>query len=102
VQADLDNPENAQAEYDGLSGRSTFEKAVDGFLCFDQVIHGWDLARATGQDEQIAPDELKRIAADVEGMGDMLRSPGVCGPAVEPPPDADEQTRLLCTLGRRP
>jgi len=82
-------------------GRSTFERGVDGFLSFDQVVHGWDLARAIGQDERIEPAEVSRIAADVRGMGDTLRSSGACGPALEPPPDADPQTRLLCELGRR-
>jgi uncharacterized protein (TIGR03086 family) len=101
VRADLDDPALAQAEFDGLMGRSTFEKGVDGFLSFDQVVHGWDLARAIGQDERIEPAEVSRIAADVRGMGDTLRSSGACGPAIEPPPDADPQTRLLCELGRR-
>jgi hypothetical protein len=36
-----------------------------------------------------------------EELGDTLRSEGVCGPALEPPADADEQTRLLAFLGRR-
>jgi uncharacterized protein (TIGR03086 family) len=101
VQADLDDPALAQAEYDGLQGRSTFEKGVDGFLSFDQVVHGWDLARATGQDERIEPHEVSRISADVQGLGDMLRSSGACGPSIDPPPGADAQTRLLSELGRR-
>lgn len=33
---------------------------------------------------------------------DALRFPGTCGPAVEPPPGAGEQQRLLAYLGRRP
>jgi uncharacterized protein (TIGR03086 family) len=102
IQSDLDDALAARAEYDGMWGRSTFEKGVDGFLAFDQVVHGWDLARATGQDERIEPDEIERITADVERFGDMLHTSGVCGPAIKPPPDADDQTRLLCVLGRRP
>jgi uncharacterized protein (TIGR03086 family) len=102
VQADLDDPARASAEYDGRFGRSTFERAVDGFLCFDQVIHGWDLARATGQDERIDPAEVQRIGSDISGFGDMLTKSGACGPPIEPPPGADDQTRLLMALGRRP
>jgi hypothetical protein len=32
---------------------------------------------------------------------EALRAPGVLGPALEPPPGADAQTKLLAYLGRR-
>jgi uncharacterized protein (TIGR03086 family) len=102
VAAHLADPATAGAEYDGMFGRSTFAKAVDQFLSSDLVIHRWDLARATGQDARLPEDEIARYWRDVEVYGDAMRSPGAFGPAVEPPPDADEQTRLLCFLGRRP
>jgi uncharacterized protein (TIGR03086 family) len=102
IQSDLDDPELARAEYEGQLGASTFERAVDGFLSFDQVVHGWDLARATGQDETIEPEEIQRISADIGRLGELLRTSGACGPAIPPPHDADDQTRLLCELGRRP
>src|SRR5438045_3344152 len=37
VQAWLEDPEKAKQEFDGFSGRSTFEAAVDRFLCMDLV-----------------------------------------------------------------
>lgn len=101
VQSDLDDPERAGAEYDGIFGRMTFAQGVDGFLSFDLVVHGWDLARATGQDESIDPAEVRRLTADAERLGDAMRSSGAFGPAAEAPPGADEQTRLLALLGRR-
>ena len=102
VQADLEDPERAAAEFDGFFGRTTFEAAVDGFLCFDLVVHGWDLARAVGLDERIDPEDVARVRRQAESYGDVLRSPGAFGPAVEPPADADEQGGLLAFLGRRP
>lgn len=36
------------------------------------------------------------------GFGDAMRQPGAFGPTVEPPPDADDQERLLAFLGRDP
>jgi uncharacterized protein (TIGR03086 family) len=101
VQADLDDPERAGTEFEGYSGRSTFADAVDRFLAFDLVVHGWDLARATGLDEAIDPAELDRIAETAETMGPMLRSSGAFGAEVEVAPDADQQTRLLAFLGRQ-
>lgn len=101
VQAALDDPVRAHTEFDGYFGRSTFVEAIDRFVCFDLVVHGWDLARATGQDERVEPAELERLWDAVAFLGDAIRSKGVCGPAVEPRPGADEQGRLLAHLGRR-
>ena len=102
VAAHLADPDTAGAEYDGRFGRSTFAKAVDQFLSGDLVIHRWDLGQATGQDVRLPDDEVARYWRDTEMYGDAMRSPGAFGPAIEPPADADEQTKLLCYLGRQP
>lgn len=100
MQADLEDPVKADEEYDGRLGRSTFGRSVDGFICFDLVVHGWDLARATGQDETIDPREVERVQAMVDSMGDVMRSNGVIGDPVDVGPDASAQQRLLGALGR--
>ena len=100
VQAALDDPTSANQEYDGLMGRTTFAKSVDGFLSADLVIHRWDLARATGQDEGLPVDEVRRVYETLKPMDEQMRQPGAFGPKVEPPAGADEQTQLLCFLGR--
>ncbi len=102
IAAHLDDPELAAVPYEGMFGASTFEAAVDQFLSGDLVTHRWDLARATGGDETILPDEIARAWDDMKVYGEAMRSSGAFGPEVEPPPEADEQTRLLCFLGRRP
>jgi uncharacterized protein (TIGR03086 family) len=101
VQSDLEDPERAAAEFDGLGGRTTFETAVGRFLCMDLVVHGWDLARSAGLDERIDPDDIRRVRAQAEAFGDALRSPQAFGPPLEPPPGAGEQDRLLAFLGRQ-
>jgi uncharacterized protein (TIGR03086 family) len=101
VQADLDDPAVAGTEFEGMFGTQTFEQAVDRFANMDLVVHRWDLARATGGDERIDDEDVRRVLDAVAGFGDNLRRPGVCGPEVEVGPDADEQTRLLAILGRR-
>jgi len=101
VQAALDDPAAATTEYSGFMGPSTFEAGVDQFICTDLVVHGWDLARATGLDETLDPDEVANALAAMGSIDEkMLRSPGAFGPAVPAPPDADAQTRLLAFLGR--
>jgi hypothetical protein len=102
MQSLLDDPERAQQEFEGASGRQTFAAAVDRFICFDLNIHGWDIARAAGLDETIAADEIPRIRETAESFGPALRSDRVCGPELEVGPDADEQAKLLAFLGRQP
>jgi uncharacterized protein (TIGR03086 family) len=101
VQADLDDPARADAEFEGVFGRQTFASAIDRFLCFDLAVHGWDLARSVGLDERIDPDEITRVRAAAEAFGPSLHSPNVCAPEVDVADDADDQTKLLAMLGRR-
>ena len=101
VLADLEDPERAAAEYEGFQGKSTFEAGVDRFLCFDLVVHGWDLARAAGLDDRIDDQDLARIQAAAQTFGPAMRGPQAFGPELEAPAGADEQTKLLAFLGRR-
>lgn len=100
VSAGLEDPAVAGAEFDGFSGRSSFEDGVDRFLCGDLVVHRWDLARATGQQAQLPADDLRRVHDMVVAFGDAARAQGAFGPAVDVPEGADEQTRMLAFLGR--
>ena len=102
MQRALDDPAIATTEFDGFFGRTSFERAVDRFVNFDLAVHRWDLARATGLDETMPPDEVARLSEEAAGFGPEARAPGVFGPEVDVPPDADPQTTLLGQLGRRP
>ncbi len=71
----------------------------------DLVIHGWDLAVATGQDLDLEPDgELVQAAWDVTApvVTPEVREMGVFGPEVAVPDDADLLTKLLGLTGRDP
>ena len=97
----LDDPEVAGTEFDGFFGRSTFENAVDRFLNFDLLVHGWDLARATGLDERMEPADVERLTEAAKQFGDSARAPGVFGPEVQAPAGADAQAKVLAFIGRR-
>jgi uncharacterized protein (TIGR03086 family) len=101
VQAALEDPAVAERPYEGLFGSATFEQGISQFVCADLVVHGWDLARATGQDERLDPEEVRALHEAMLPMDEAMRGPGAFGPKVEPPAGADEQTRLLCFLGRQ-
>ena len=71
-----------------------------GIAFADQLVHGWDLAKATGQDATM-PDGLAQAAYGLlegrltdETRGDLFK------PEVKVGDDADAQTRLLAYLGR--
>ncbi len=101
MQADLEDPERANVEYDGRLGRSTFADSVNGFVCFDLLVHRWDLGTAAGLEIELDPRDVDDLQVMVDRMGPVMRENGVVGPALEPPPDASAQTRLLAALGRR-
>jgi uncharacterized protein (TIGR03086 family) len=101
VQADLDDPGRAAEMYTGRFGRWTFAAGIDRSVCTELVVHGWDLARATGQDDRIDPVEIQRVRASLAIVGHDVVRGMMAGPEVEVGPDADEQTRLLAYLGRQ-
>jgi len=102
LEAVLDDPALAGTEYDGQFGTTKVEDTIDRFMGFDLVVHGWDLARATGQDETIDPVEVDRTWDAAQALGENMRKYGVTGPEVDVPPDASKQDRLLGLLGRQP
>lgn len=69
----------------------------------DLVVHAWDLARATGLDETLDADLVAAALAYSEPWVPMLANlPDYFAPPIEPESGADDQTRLLNRLGRRP
>jgi uncharacterized protein (TIGR03086 family) len=102
IQSALDDPEVAGRERDTRLGRWTFERTIDTICTPDVLVHTWDLARATGLDESLDPDEVHRFVEGMEPYDEIIRQSGQYGPRVEVPPDADEQTRLIAFVGRQP
>jgi uncharacterized protein (TIGR03086 family) len=78
---------------------------VDGesfarFVVLDGLVHGWDLATATGQPYD-PPDELVAAVADfAEQTLDPLRDGETFAAAVEPPDEASPIERLAAYTGR--
>ncbi|WP_414506843.1 TIGR03086 family metal-binding protein [Streptomyces sp. NEAU-L66] len=68
----------------------------------DAVVHTWDLSRAIGAEERLPGHLATAALREVEPYAPGLAASGLFAPAMEPPADADDLTRLLCLLGRRP
>src|SRR5262249_51359358 len=80
VEALLRDPAIAKSEIDAPAGRMTVEQHVDQVPSADMVFHGWDLARATGQDDAIDPVEVQGIWTGMSAMPpellEQFRTPG--------------------------
>jgi uncharacterized protein (TIGR03086 family) len=76
------------------------EQMIGRLTCTDVLVHTWDLARAVGGDETLDADAVAGAFSGLKPMDAMIRMPGVFGPKVEAPSDADQQTEFLTFLGR--
>lgn len=72
-----------------------------GHRFLDVLIHGWDLAIASGQDTTLDPALVDACHDIVAPQADLLRASGAFGEKIDPPDASDAQTRLLAALGRR-
>jgi uncharacterized protein (TIGR03086 family) len=70
-------------------------------LAADHLIHGWDLAAATGGDTTLEGDLVDAVAAWFSEREEMYRQGGVIGPRVDHAP-GDAQSQLLAHFGRDP
>jgi uncharacterized protein (TIGR03086 family) len=100
--ADLDRARTDVVE--AFSAEGVVEKTgpLLGIAFADQLLHGWDVARATGQDAT-KPDGLAEAAYDhIHGRFTDEQRTGVFGPEVQLEGDLTAQERLLAYTGRDP
>ncbi len=113
VEEILDDPSLASRECETPTGPMTVEESIDKIPSSDLPLHGWDLARATGQDDAMAPADVEyhwsAITALPAELLEQYRTPGAFGPGVEVfgpevkvEEDASPQDRLLGLIGRDP
>jgi uncharacterized protein (TIGR03086 family) len=100
----------------GFAAPAGFEGTVDhpmgeiprtmfvGFRLMDNSVHGWDLARAIGADDELDADLVSRLWDDIQPMAAGLGELGIFGESASGNvgEDAPLQTRYLDLLGRRP
>jgi uncharacterized protein (TIGR03086 family) len=69
-------------------------------LFADLLVHGWDLARATGQDERLDPELVAACAEWFADKADGYREFGAVGPRLTLAAGADQQAEFLAEFGR--
>jgi uncharacterized protein (TIGR03086 family) len=72
------------------------------FALNELVVHGWDLARATGQPYQPDRPTLEVVHGLVEQQASAEGTPGLFGPSIPVPADASLLDRVIGLTGRDP
>jgi uncharacterized protein (TIGR03086 family) len=93
--------------WDGMTqaGGVELPGAVAGLVALDEVlVHGWDIAAATGQDYDCGPELAEGALGFVRGAvaQNPEGSPGLFGPPVPVPESAPAFDQLLGLTGRDP
>jgi uncharacterized protein (TIGR03086 family) len=89
----------------GVMGSATPAADVAALLIAEMVLHGWDIARATGQEYACDDDVAALVLATVEAQGDLFRQYQGFAAVVPLPEGQDDVTildRALSLSGRDP
>jgi len=89
-----------------VAGGVEMPSEVAGLVALDElVLHGWDVARASGQPYEVDPASLEAVhgfVAQFSGPGQEESRAGLFGPVVPVPDDAPVLDRVLGMAGRDP
>ena len=86
----------------GVMGNATPAKDIAAMLIAEMVLHGWDIAKATGQDYHCDDAVARNLLKTVEAQGDMFRQYQGFAAIVPVPDDAPAFDRALALSGRDP
>ena len=95
---------HAEGAWEGMTqaGGVDLPGEVAGLVALDELIlHGWDLARATGQAYRLE-EETAAVCLDFVNGFDAAGTPGMFGPAVSVAGDAPVLDRVVARSGRDP
>lgn len=85
------------------AGGVTMPAQMMGVVALDELlIHGWDLARATGQPYDCDPRSAEAIIGWLSAFPDEERPEGLFGPMIPVPDDAPPLDRAVALSGRDP
>ena len=88
-------------EGDAMDGAVPRQQIGDmGYV--EVILHGWDLARGTGQDVEFDDAAVERALEIMDEIGEQGRAGGAFGPEVQVPDDAEPFAKVLAKAGRDP
>jgi uncharacterized protein (TIGR03086 family) len=71
-----------------------------GHRIVDLVVHGWDVAKSTGQDDSLDEELVQYVWDEMKPLEAEWRPTGAFGKQIEVAETVDLQTKLLALLGR--
>lgn len=85
-----------------VMGGATPAADIAAMLIMEMVLHGWDVAKATGQDYHCDGELAQAVLGTVRAQGDMFRQYEGFAAIVPVPDDATAFDRALALSGRDP
>src|SRR5580693_6580854 len=85
-----------------VMGSATPAADIAAMLIAEMVLHGWDIAEATGQDYRCDDAVARNVLKTVEAQGEMFRQYQGFAAIVPVPDDATAFDRALALSGRDP
>ena len=86
----------------GVMGDATPAADVGAMLIMEMVLHGWDVAKATGQEYNADDAVAQALLGIVEAQAELFRKYQGFADAIEAPDDATTFDRALSLAGRNP
>jgi uncharacterized protein (TIGR03086 family) len=86
----------------GVMGSEMKAADIANMLIMETVLHGWDVAEATGQDYRCDEQVAQAVLATVQAQGDMFRQYQGFAAVVSVPADANTFDQVLALSGRDP
>jgi uncharacterized protein (TIGR03086 family) len=78
------------------------KQAIGKMGYVEVMLHGWDLAKGTGQDLQFDDEAAEQALEIMDEIGEQGRAGGAFGPEVEVSDDAEPFEKALAKAGRDP
>lgn len=86
----------------GPGGHEMPAAFLASILPIELLLHGWDLAQASGQTLHVSDEVVTYVRGLADGLVPDGRARGSFGPEVTPAPDASAMDRLAAFAGRTP
>ena len=98
----LVSPRGLGRRHANVMGDATPAADVGAMLLMETALHGWDVARATGQEFNADEQTAKALEDIVQAQAELFRKYQGFADAVEPPGNATAFERALTLSGRDP